>query len=92
MILILKYFPTEEDDCGQPLVRLSHNHNQQLPPFLECTLLLSRDEIAMTLRSAEIEYLDALLSDIHNASRESNEAVIQTMNRLKEVRIGPIRA
>jgi hypothetical protein len=89
--LVLEYIQAEQDSSGVPVAVVSYDSHAKSPPFLECNLSVSGDGIPANLASSrDVEYLDALLQDIREASA-SQDAARAMVSRLKSICFGPIR-
>jgi hypothetical protein len=88
--LILKYCP-EDSDSGVPLLSVRYEHGAESAPYLLCTKVTPYLESATVLPVPYIEYMEALLADIHVASGDSSEAALVMVRRLEAILFGPIR-
>jgi len=89
--LMLKYCAEEQSNSGVPLVLLSYKHGAEAAPYLECIMLASYSDSESSLHPRDVEYVDALMQDIYEASNESREAALLLLSRLEAICFGPIR-
>jgi len=90
--LVLKYCMEEQSNAGIPFVLLSYKHDAEIAPYLQCTMLASYSDLEPTLDPRQIEYIDAMMQDIREASNESHEATLLLLTRLEAICFGPIRS
>jgi len=88
--LLIQYFESEQEDRGVPLLLLIYDAEATCAPYLQCLSLAKADGTSELPGSLD-EYLRAVLSDIREASDESQEAARLLFARLEGSIFGPLR-
>jgi hypothetical protein len=89
--LILLFCREEFSKTGIPLVLLAYEGETASPPYLSLTELASYRDPEIGMDPPQIEFMEALLSDLGMASSESREASLLMLRRLEAIEFGPIR-
>jgi hypothetical protein len=88
--LLIQYFENEQEDRGVPLLLLIYDAEATNAPYLQCLSLAKADGTG-ELPGGLDEYLRAVLSDIREASDQSQEAARLLFARLEGSIFGPLR-
>ena len=89
--LVLTYFPEETSDLGVPLILIRYEHQAESAPYLNCTALTSYLDSDLALPARYVEYVEALLCDLNDASSNSRKTALLMLDRLEAISFGPIR-
>jgi hypothetical protein len=89
--MILKFCPDEFKESGVPLVLLAYSDEVDSGPYIDCTVLVAYSAPELGLDKSTVEFLNALMSDLQQASTESREAALLILKRLEAIQFGPIR-
>jgi len=89
--MTLQFCPEELTEAGVPLVLLAYDDEAKFGPYIDCTMLVALSTPELGLNESTIEFMNALMSDLQQASNESREAALLILNRLDAIHFGPIR-
>jgi hypothetical protein len=89
--MLLQFCPDEFKDSGVPLVLLAYSDEVRSGPYIDCTVLVAYSAPEVGLDDSTIEFMNALMSDLQQASNESREAALLILKRLEAIQFGPIR-
>jgi hypothetical protein len=89
--MTLQFCPQELTEAGVPFVLLSYDDEAGSGPYITCTALVAYSAPELGLDESTVEFMNALMCDLRQASNESREAALLILNRLDAIQFGPIR-